>query len=239
MRYIAGVGYASHDEALRTMRGWDAALERYAEHDELVVWCEHDLFDQLLLIRHLHRFGRHDLGRTRLSLICVDRFPGVPGFRGLGQLEPHQLASLLDTRQPVGSAQIELGRSAWRAFTSPDPTTLLHLLDGDTSALPFLERALRRLLEELPSCRNGLSRTEEQILRELDGGPRDIASLFHAMHQREDAFYIADLAFRSVFAGLSGGPAPAVELDLEDEKQRSLPVGAAPHRRRTHPPGTE
>ncbi len=38
---------------LRGYREGDAVLESYARFDEVVFWFEHDLFDQLLLIRHL------------------------------------------------------------------------------------------------------------------------------------------------------------------------------------------
>ena len=37
----------------RRYREKDAALESYGDYDEVVFWFEHDLYDQLLLIRHL------------------------------------------------------------------------------------------------------------------------------------------------------------------------------------------
>ena len=72
-------------------------LEAFADYDEVVLWFEHDLFDQLLLIRHLDWFSRRDLGRTKLSLICIGEFPGFEPFHGLGQLDADQLTSLLGT----------------------------------------------------------------------------------------------------------------------------------------------
>ncbi len=39
---------------------------------------------------------RQNLGRVKLSLICVGRYPGLDHFVGLGQLTAHQLASLAD-----------------------------------------------------------------------------------------------------------------------------------------------
>jgi hypothetical protein len=233
VRYHLSVGNSpiegplSYEQALEHYRGWDAALERYAEYEEVVIWCEHDLFDQLLLIRHLDWFGRRDPGDTRLSLICIGSYPGMPEFKGLGQLSPDQLASLLDTRQPVTQRQLELARSAWRAFTAPEPTGLERVLRNDASALPFLERALRRLLQEFPSTRNGLSRTEEEILRLLADAPRPVPELFQLMHDPEDAFYIGDASFWTVLRGLASGSAPAVELDLDVGKRGYLPNGTA------------
>ncbi len=77
----------SYAEALRISGEWDAKLAAFADYDEVVLWFEHDLFDQLLLVRHLDWFSRRDLGRTALSLICVGEFPGFEPFHGLGQLE--------------------------------------------------------------------------------------------------------------------------------------------------------
>lgn len=93
------------------MEGWDEELESYIEHDEVVLWFEHDLFDQLLLMRQLDWCGRQDIGDRRLSLICIGEYPGVPDFIGLGQMTPDQLASLSAQREPLTRGQIALGQS--------------------------------------------------------------------------------------------------------------------------------
>ncbi|MFB9274768.1 DUF1835 domain-containing protein [Cohnella cellulosilytica] len=66
---------------------WKAALdeqtnafEHAAEREEIVLWFEHDLFDQTMLVRLLHEFERQPLGRTRLSLVCVGEYPGFEPF---------------------------------------------------------------------------------------------------------------------------------------------------------------
>src|SRR5450432_2266195 len=41
-------------------------LSRYADHDEVVLWFEHDLFCQLNLIYLLDWFHSRDLGETKL-----------------------------------------------------------------------------------------------------------------------------------------------------------------------------
>ncbi len=51
-RYLAGSDDDAFDEILREYRAHDAALEAYADHEEVVFWFEHDLFDQLLLSGH-------------------------------------------------------------------------------------------------------------------------------------------------------------------------------------------
>jgi hypothetical protein len=206
-------GWGTVRKNLAKLTRADEGLESYVEHDEVVLWFEHDLFDQLLLIRLLDWFASRPLGRTRLGLICIDRFPGFENFHGLGELRPDQLASLIDTRRPVDRAQLDLGREAWAAFRLPDPRALERLLGADTSALPFLAPALVRHFEEFPSSQNGLSRTESQILTTLvTAGPMQAAELFPANIQCERVFFMGDNSLKHVIESLNDGPRPAITL---------------------------
>jgi len=230
-RFIAAMGYGSYREALRTYERWDESFARCTDYDEVILWFEHDLFDQLLLVRHLDWFSRRDLGRTLLSLICVGEFPGFAPFHGLGQLDANQLASLLGTRAPVSAEQIALGRRVWEAFTAPDPGELDALTrdsGGMARALPFLPGALRRFLEEYPSTANGLPRTEQHILECLAAnGAMSIAQLFRAVQGREERVFMGDWTFWSRVRELADGPTPLVHLDVDDRASRDLPAGTA------------
>lgn len=211
-RFLAD-SYGSYEQVLETLAAWDSVLEAHATYDELVIWLEHDLFDQLLLIRHLEWFARRDLGRTRLSLICIDRFPGVEPFHGLGQLSPAQLASLFDTRREISPGQTELGRRAWRAFTADDPSELQMLVDRETPALPFLAGALRRLLEDYPAVGTGLPRTERHALEALQAGPRSKQDVFRAVQRMEDRVFMGDTTFFDRLEGMTRGARPLIGLE--------------------------
>lgn len=221
-RFIADAGWATYEEAIRTYEKWDEALERFGAYDEVVIWCEHDLFDQLLLIRHLAWFSARTMGDTRLSLICIGAFPGMPDFKGLGELSPAQLASLLDTRQAITRAQLELGDRAWRAFSSPDRRELVALLNGEEcAALPFLAPALKRYLEDVSPPANTLGRTERQILRLVASGISGSHELFREIHRLEQHFYIADTAFWRRLQQLASAPLPALTIGTPDTPGRS------------------
>ena len=161
-RYLASQGYTTYDEALERLVEWDAALHAARSHDEVVFWFEHDLFDQLILLRLLSWFSVHGAGSARLSLVCVNSYPGFVRFSGLGQLTGPQLAALFPGRAPVTDAHLRLGHEAWHRFGAPDPAPFAALLGADTRALPFLNASVRRALEEYPSTLNGLSRSEHQ-----------------------------------------------------------------------------
>ncbi len=183
------------DEVVAHLHGWRAAVDGRAGCDEMILWFEHDLFDQLNLIQVLDRLRQVDVaGAAPVSLICIGSFPGRPHFKGLGELTPDQLASLLETRQPVSREQLDLASRAWLAFRAPDPRELEAVIDQETAALPFLAAALRRHLQEYPWSVDGLSRTERRIF-ELAREPIDTWDAFHRVSEGEIAFYIADASF--------------------------------------------
>ena len=229
-RFIASCGHGSYADALRTYETWDAQLARFGEFDEVVMWFEHDLFDQLLLVRHLDWFARRSLGATRLSLICVGEFPGFADFHGLGQLDAEQLASLLGTREPVSPRQLEIGRGVWNAFTDSDPSELdsiVRLSNDYDAVLPFLRGALRRFLEDYPSVENGLPRTERHILECLADGPVDTVRLFRLEQAREDAVFMGDSTFWIRVRAVAAGPSRLVHLDVEPTTGPDIAPGTA------------
>lgn len=171
-------------------------------YDELVLWFEHDLFDQLNLIQLLTFIGRKPR-LTPLTLVSVDSYPGHPRFKGLGELAPADIATLFETRTPVSRAQITVAGRAWAAYRSPDPRAIESFLASETSALPFLARALARHLEEFPSEAGGLSRTERRLLQLAAEGPAPIGTVLPRMHDGETAHYIADSWFADRVTELS------------------------------------
>ena len=194
--YLAAAGFTGHDNAFARLQRFHDELRCYPAYRDVVIWCEHDLYDQAMLLRLLTWFGRRDLGPTKLSLICIGAFPGVPRFIGLGQLTADQLASLEETRQEVTPAQLDLAREAWAAYGSGNPAEIAAVLERDTAALPFLAAALRRYVEELPSQRNGLSRTQESALRiAASRGPMQWQQLFLAVQETEERPFMGDTSF--------------------------------------------
>ena len=217
-RYLADTserdGHPSYDEIVAELRRWRATIDAHDAYEELILWYEHDLFDQLNLIQVLDWIRRAQPVRQPVSLICIGSFPGRPRFKGLGELTPDELASLLDTRQRISEAQYALAERAWLAFRADDPRQIETLIGGDTSALPFLAAALRRHLEELPSTRDGLSRSERRLLQLAQSAPLDLHAAFPRMHDEETTFYIADGSFLQLARDLASAQPPLIVLDL-------------------------
>ena len=222
-RYGAMKGYGAYEDLLAGFREWQQRLDD-AAGGELVLWFEHDLFDQLNLLQVLDRLARRP-GPAAVSLVSIDRFPGRPRFTGMGELRPEDIAGLFPARAPVTGAQYELAGAAWRAFRSPSREPLLALVSGDTGALPFLGPALARHLEEFPAAANGLSRTEQQILDLVGTRPMSIAETFKRLGDLEQCFFMGDTSFWTVVIRLATSTPALLDVEIEDVSNRTLPDG--------------
>jgi len=192
-RFLSGCGWGSARAIADSLEERDRMFERaLREGRDVVLWFEHDLYDQLQLLQALAQAALLDLPSAQLSLIVVGSFPGRPDFHGLGELTADELESLWPRRLPVTSGQLELAQRAWSAVCAPEPQGMAGLLADDTGVLPFVAAALARLLEQLPDVSGGLSRSERQLLEVLADGPSSPAQLFLENQRREEAPFDGD-----------------------------------------------
>lgn len=228
--FLAAAGFVSRDEALKRLTQDYAALGRAHHYPRVLLWLEHDSYDQLILARLLHHFSQEAQRPARLRLLCVTRFPGVRRFNGLGQLPPEALRVLWTQFADVAEPQLSLGHRAWKAVTAPTPVTLQDLLAQGTPALPTLAPALKRHLQELPSVENGLSLTEHLTLQILaDKGGMNAARLFgwYSNHY-EPLTFLGDTGYWSVLSGLARARHPAVHLERTSRQPKEWRVALTP-----------
>jgi hypothetical protein len=190
-------------DPVNDLRQWRARIDRHQEYDELVLWFEHDLFDQLNLLQLLPWIREQLPSSATVSLVCIGSFPGHPAFKGLGELAPHELALLFGDRVRVNHAQYGLAARAWDAFRAPTPEALEGLRRSDTSALPFLAPAITRFLQEYPWTRDGLSRSERRLLELAADGPVALATVFPRMADDGDVYHVTDESMVGIAAALS------------------------------------
>jgi hypothetical protein len=188
-----------YERELEALPDGEQRLQRTAEdYERVVMWMEHDSWDQLILARLLSHYAESQRPRV-LELITINEFPGGERFRGLGQLPAEALRLLWPGRKPVTSGQLALGHDAWLAITSDDPRDLGALARSGTPALPIMAPALRRHLRELPAVENGLSLTEQLLLQTLSERSRVLGEVMWEMIQgREPLPWITDLGLLHV-----------------------------------------
>ena len=203
-------------------------LEDATSQERIVLWFEHDSYDQLILAYMLDHFGRR-WPRVRVELVAVDAIPGVARFVGLGQLAPEVLGWLWQNRRAVDEPLLVLGRRAWRAISADTPDALDRLSQRNTTALPMLGRALRRHLLELPDEQTGLGLSEQLTMQLVaERGPKPAGEIFRdLMLEREPLPYLGDTLFHWMLQPLLAGPAPLLEEHGDPElpwEQKELSI---------------
>lgn len=175
----------------------DRVIQHLDYFDEIVLWFEDDLYDQLQLIQLLDFLGSSSARKKKtLSLIQVDGY--IP------PLSAAKLKELDEKRSRVTPEQLDLARRAWRAFGSDDPATIEAMLDEKTSALPYLASAFGRHLEEFPAVGAGLSRSEREALTAIDEGHKTPVAAFLEVAKKQESIFLGDIVFYSYLERLSG-----------------------------------
>ena len=195
-RFIAEQGWDDFAHVSGDFAERDRVIRHLDYFDEVVLWFEDDLYDQLQLIQLLDFFGRGAARGKTLSVIVVDGY--IP------PLSVAQLTQLDQTRPRVTPEQLELATRAWQAFGSADPTSIAKLLDETTSALRYLAPALRRHLEEFPSSIDGLSRSEREALTAIEVGHSTPVAAFLEVGRKQESIFLGDIIFYSYLERLSG-----------------------------------
>ena len=229
--FLASLGWGIEEELVQSFLLRNSTLRKHAANDEVVLWFEHDLYDQLQLIQILAWLAESKYWSSeRQFLICIDKYPGVRSFRGLGDLSPVQISHLFDTRKPINLPQFHAAVDAWACFTSSKPGRHQAIADTLKFELPFLQAAYRRFLQEWPSVHNGLSRTEAHALGLIANGMRDPAEVLHAHWANESAPFMGDWTFWEVILDMTRGAYPlvTVEGDQASEDFRNVRLSATP-----------
>ena len=138
--FIASLGWGTNEEIAKVFHERDQTLARFRENEEIILWFEHDLYDQLQLIQILDWFFESECGATKLSLICIGEHPEVNPFHGLGELNVNQMAALLPSRHIISHKEKKNCAPCLASLHQSRPDQYRKILTTDTSVFPFLNK---------------------------------------------------------------------------------------------------
>jgi hypothetical protein len=200
--YLAMRKMGSPIKIIHDFEARDAQLRKAATFEEVVLWFEHDLYDQLQVLQILNALDSLELEPGRVSLVQSDQY--------LGSMTVDELSPLLSRRRTATAATFKSAARGWARVTSPSPADIYAGAQEDAIGLPYLRAALRRLCEEYPWL-DGLSRSQRQALQAVAHGPAPIAELYRRAQAREEATFLGDGAFERLVDDLRDERAPLVE----------------------------
>lgn len=114
-------------------------------YDRIILWFEFDLVCQINLIYILSQLNKNQ----SIFLICPDHFEGLSNFRGLGELNPMQLASLEPSKIKLTEKDLAFASMAWGLYVENDVSKIKAFLASDFGSLPLLKPALEAHLSRL------------------------------------------------------------------------------------------
>jgi len=202
-----------------------ATLERLDQYDEVILWFEHDLYDQLQIIEIMAALNEQGGTNRKLSIICIGEHPEVPYFYGLGQLTLKQLSALYPCRECITQAQLDIGTKIWAALRSPIPDDLLSRLEEiPVQEFPYMKPALMRFFREFPALENGLTQTQWYLLNAIAEPCQDLPALMRFLEQNEAAGSLAkDVCARDRYQEIVAGEATFGRLFHQLQELESAP----------------
>jgi DNA-binding transcriptional MerR regulator len=222
--FLADAGWGSRRAILASLERRDRQfLHALRDRIDVVLWFEHDLYDQLQLLDVLAL--AHAAG-VAPELVVVASFPGKPSFRGLGELTAEELETLWPQRRRTGEG-LATAAEAWAAVRASDPSALAEWACREEPELPFLAPALRRLLEEFPAPGDGLSGTERRGLAAIAAGHATPRQAFLAEQDAEPAPFLGDTWFFVALVELGTGESRLVETADGEPLPLPPPLGDA------------
>ncbi|MBD8836733.1 sigma-70 family RNA polymerase sigma factor [Paenibacillus sp. CFBP 13594] len=187
-------------------------LHSFQQYKEIVLWFEYDLYDQTMLSYLLHYFRGQALQNTKLNLLCIDSYPEIEHFRGLGQLTSTQIERLSGSWHVIEKNELQAGAQFWEAYTSTDFRHHLDYLQADTSALPFAKAAFKAHLSRLPSVSNGLGLIEQTTLATIRAGVEHPYPLFREVGDKLHILGMGDLEYWAYLRRMTEGPHALLQM---------------------------
>jgi hypothetical protein len=199
-KFIITQGWGDADSVYKHFNGLIALMEEIRYYRDVELWFEHDFYDQLQILQILDLLADKDL---EVSIICSENY--------LGEQSPKSLLKLYQFQERVTPKHYALAQKAWQAFRMETPLSLQALLDEDTSALPFLHSAIKRLLQEYPSCDNGLPHSMQKAFEIIANGESKPWRVFQAYQESEEAPFMGDSSFWALLNKYIDTPTPLLQ----------------------------
>jgi hypothetical protein len=201
--YLASRGLGNPIKILHDFSARDAEIARGPEFDEIVLWFEHDLYDQLQILQILVALDDLNLEPGRVSIVQSDSY--------LGSMTADEIVALHPKRRSVTAAAFSQARALWSAACSSDPLELFAVASRESTIFPHMRAALQRLCEEYPWTSDGLSRSQRQALQAVGQGATRNEDLFKRAQSREESPFLGDKMFYAILGDLRAESGALIE----------------------------
>jgi hypothetical protein len=160
------------------------ALRHCGEWREVILWFGPSVTEQFSLLQILAAIAEQDPSATRLTLATCPKL-------GMGIYRPVDMSGFFKSRAPISREQITFAEKAWELYCGSDPMPLFSFARTHAQSNPVLCNALLRQLGQYPSARNGLSLSEEALVRQVELGGKVLGAVADVI-VNDDEFLFGD-----------------------------------------------
>ena len=186
-------------------------LNHLPKTDEIVLWFEHDRYDQTMLMYLLTELTSK--GFKNLSMVSINQYPGIHPFHGLGQLSSEQLLELVHSKKRISNEQIQEAITGWIAYNSANPDDLEKWIEKESHDLPFLLQVFKDHGGYFPSGKTGLNEVEFLALSFISKGTHSFWDLFKSISEKRINDGLSDFQFAAILNELMKGKQPLLKCN--------------------------
>lgn len=213
-KYISDIGWGTYEEIHQRFIERDNKLKQHGEYDELTLWFEHDLYDQLQLMQILAWLFENRDQSTKLTVACERKF--------IAEQDETTIQQMYKDRRDVLVDEMEYAKFAWRAFRAEisivifyyhgDPQKVGKYIGG--SLMSSILLAIDTYMREFPDISLGLTHSEWTALHILSKGSIPVGQLFRKYLQEfKKPKYLGDSSFALYMSRLSHVKHPLLTFD--------------------------
>ncbi len=192
-RHLADGKVHTEQDVTSDMRERNSYLDNHEQYDQIELWFEHDLYDQLQLVEIISMLHK----RFRLQNVTL-----VQALAYLGMQTPDTILKFKEYAIAVEQVMFERATRIWNAFRNDTPEALFEETLEITPGFSVLRQNIKRGFQELPGP-DGLSRTERHTLYSISRGMSRTGMLFARVNNMEEAAFLGDQGFFSILSNLA------------------------------------
>ena len=163
---------------------------------DVCLWFEHDLFCQVNMwfVMTLLPTDR-EIKVYRAAPVITDI---NDTWKGFGISDSAMLEQAYAEKIQLSDADIKLGISLWKAFSTNDFELMISLSNTDSRTFRFLPEVCQAHIERFPES-NVLNRPERVITELINNTSGEFKDVFSAFSAREGIYGFGDLQVRSMY----------------------------------------
>ncbi|MDH3327472.1 MAG: hypothetical protein OEM38_12255 [Gammaproteobacteria bacterium] len=220
--YFSRLGWGDYSDILALFSQRNQIISNFLQFNEIVLWFDSGLNNQLQMIQLINWFSKQQTRHVVISIVSTSRLADVIGFVDFALLKETQLEKLYRKKTELTNSQTEQCNQAWRALTSKTPVNLLKFFPRDMSSMPYLKNAILRFVQQFPSKKNGLCKTEQLIIHAIKNkrnSQDDMEQIYLNVQGKEPIPFMSRAIFYAYMQKLIMSPHPLIEKRIIEQTE--------------------